>query len=70
MVDSRKSPQAGVDSCVISVPRRRVAGPGSGGQLLWLPPSGEIPDRESVAAQWELAQLILERQPPDPLHQH
>ena len=45
-----------------------VAGPGSGGQLLWLPPSGEIPDRESVAAQWELAQLILERQPPDPLH--
>jgi CHAT domain-containing protein/tetratricopeptide (TPR) repeat protein len=45
-----------------------VAGPGSGGQLFWLPPSGEIPDRKDVAAQWELAQLILERQPPDPPH--
>lgn len=45
-----------------------VAGAGSGGQLLSLPPSGEIPERGSVAAQWELAQLILERQPPDPLH--
>jgi CHAT domain-containing protein len=45
-----------------------VAGPGSGGQLLWLPPSGEIPDRASVAAQWELAQLIIARQPPDPPH--
>ena len=45
-----------------------VAGQGSGGQLLWLPPSGEIPERATVAAQWELAQLILERQPPDPPH--
>jgi len=45
-----------------------VAGEGSGGQLLSLPASGEIPERDSVAAQWELAQLIIDRQPPDPLH--
>ena len=45
-----------------------VAGQGGGGQLLWLPPSGEIPERATVAAQWELAQLIIERQPPDPPH--
>jgi CHAT domain-containing protein len=45
-----------------------VAGEGSGGQLLSLPPAGEIPEKESVAAQWELAQIIIGRQPPDPLH--
>jgi len=45
-----------------------VAGEESGGQLLRLPPTGEIPERGSVAAQWELAQLIIERQPPDPPH--
>ncbi|HEY6839290.1 MAG TPA: tetratricopeptide repeat protein, partial [Geobacteraceae bacterium] len=45
-----------------------VAGQGSGGQLLSLPASGEIPDRADAAAQWETARLILERQPPDPPH--
>jgi CHAT domain-containing protein/Tol biopolymer transport system component len=45
-----------------------VAGQGSGGQLLSLPAAGEIPERESVGAQWELAQLIIDRQPPDPAH--
>ena len=43
-----------------------LAGPGSGGQLLRLPGSGEIPDQASVPLQWQLAQLFLERQPPEP----
>ncbi|RII25125.1 MAG: hypothetical protein CXR31_14645 [Geobacter sp.] len=43
-----------------------VAGQGSGGQLLSLPGAGEIPKRETVAVQWELAQLIINRQPADP----
>ena len=45
-----------------------VAGQGSGGQVMSLPASGEIPDRADVASQWELARLLLERQPPDPAH--
>jgi CHAT domain-containing protein len=45
-----------------------IAGQESGGQLLFLPASGEIPDRESVAAQWALARTVVERQPPDPAH--
>ncbi len=43
-----------------------LAGQGSGGQVMALPNSGEIPERPTVAAQWELAQLLLQRQPPDP----
>ncbi|MDD2853190.1 MAG: hypothetical protein PHY09_15000, partial [Desulfuromonadaceae bacterium] len=45
-----------------------VAGQAGGGQLLSLPLSGEIPERESVAEQWALARIILERQPADPAH--
>ena len=43
-----------------------VAGGGGGGQVMSLPASGELPDRADVAAQWQLARLILERQPADP----
>ncbi len=45
-----------------------VGGEGGGGQLLSLPASGEVPRQASVAAQWELAQRIMDRQPPDPPH--
>ncbi|GAM09838.1 tetratricopeptide repeat protein 28 [Geobacter sp. OR-1] len=45
-----------------------VGGQGSGGQLLSLPASGEIPQQRSVTAQWELAQRIINRQPPDLPH--
>jgi CHAT domain-containing protein len=45
-----------------------VAGQAGGGQVMSLPASGEIPDRPGVAEQWGLAQIILERQPPDPAH--
>lgn len=45
-----------------------VAGLAGGGQVMTLPASGEIPDRPTVAEQWALAQIILERQPPDPAH--
>jgi CHAT domain-containing protein len=45
-----------------------VAGLAGGGQVMSLPASGEIPDRATVAGQWELAQILLERQPPDPAH--
>jgi CHAT domain-containing protein/tetratricopeptide (TPR) repeat protein len=45
-----------------------IAGQESGGQLLFLPAAGEVPERESVAAQWELARAIIDRQPPDPPH--
>ena len=45
-----------------------VAGQAGGGQLMILPSSGEIPDRETVAEQWALARILLERQPPDPAH--
>lgn len=63
---------AGTLSAVAPIPAKDgflfVAGEGSGGQLLSLPAAGEIPERSSVASQWELAQLIIHRQPPDPLH--
>jgi CHAT domain-containing protein/tetratricopeptide (TPR) repeat protein len=45
-----------------------VAGLAGGGQVMSLPASGEIPDRASVAEQWALARILLERQPPDPAH--
>ncbi|MHB8058537.1 MAG: CHAT domain-containing protein [Desulfuromonadaceae bacterium] len=45
-----------------------VAGLAGGGQVMFLPASGEIPDRPTVAEQWALARIILERQPPDPAH--
>jgi len=45
-----------------------VAGLAGGGQVMYLPASGEIPDSPTVAEQWTLAQIILERQPPDPAH--
>lgn len=45
-----------------------VAGLAGGGQVMTLPASGEIPDRPTVAEQWALAQILLERQPPDPAH--
>ncbi|MDD2736867.1 MAG: CHAT domain-containing protein [Desulfuromonadaceae bacterium] len=45
-----------------------VAGLAGGGQVMSLPASGEIPDRVSVAEQWALARILLERQPPDPAH--
>jgi CHAT domain-containing protein len=45
-----------------------VAGLAGGGQVMSLPASGEIPDRPTVAEQWALAEIILERQPPDPAH--
>ncbi|WP_136523755.1 CHAT domain-containing protein [Geomonas ferrireducens] len=43
-----------------------VAGGAAGGQVVSLPLSGEIPDRPDLASQWDLARLILERQPADP----
>jgi CHAT domain-containing protein len=45
-----------------------VAGLAGGGQVMSLPSSGEIPDRPTVAEQWALAGILLERQPPDPAH--
>lgn len=45
-----------------------VAGLAGGGQVMTLPASGEIPDRPTVAEQWALARILLERQPPDPAH--
>jgi CHAT domain-containing protein/tetratricopeptide (TPR) repeat protein len=45
-----------------------VAGLAGGGQVMSLPASGEIPDRPTVAEQWALARILLERQPPDPAH--
>jgi CHAT domain-containing protein len=45
-----------------------VAGQAGGGQVMQLPASGEIPDRPTVVEQWELARVLLERQPPDPAH--
>lgn len=45
-----------------------VAGLAGGGQVMLLPVSGEIPDRPTVAGQWALARILLERQPPDPAH--
>ncbi len=45
-----------------------VAGLAGGGQVMFLPASGEIPDRPTVAEQWALARMVLERQPPDPAH--
>ncbi|MFZ2951099.1 MAG: hypothetical protein WA003_16610, partial [Desulfuromonadaceae bacterium] len=45
-----------------------VAGMAGGGQVMILPASGEIPDRPTVAEQWALARILLERQPPDPAH--
>ena len=45
-----------------------VAGLAGGGQVMTLPASGEIPDRTTVAEQWALARILLERQPPDPAH--
>ncbi len=45
-----------------------IAGQAGGGQVMSLPASGEIPDRPTVAEQWALARIILERQPPDPAH--
>jgi CHAT domain-containing protein/Tol biopolymer transport system component len=43
-----------------------LSGQGGGGQVLKLPASGEFPDRTDLAAQWQLARLVMERQPPDP----
>ncbi|WP_026841943.1 CHAT domain-containing protein [Citrifermentans bremense] len=43
-----------------------IAGETGGGQVLSLPLSGELPDRPDLAGQWQLARLILERQPADP----
>ncbi len=45
-----------------------VAGQAGGGQVMTLPASGEIPARKSVSEQWSVAQILLERQPPDPAH--
>ncbi len=45
-----------------------VAGLAGGGQVMSLPASGEIPDRPTVAEQWAMARILLERQPPDPAH--
>ena len=45
-----------------------VAGLAGGGQVMVLPASGEIPDRSTVAEQWALARILLERQPADPAH--
>ncbi|MFA7405944.1 MAG: hypothetical protein WC007_18280, partial [Pelobacteraceae bacterium] len=45
-----------------------VAGLAGGGQVMFLPASGEIPDRPTVPEQWALARILLERQPPDPAH--
>ena len=45
-----------------------VAGLAGGGQVMQLPASGEIPERRTVAEQWALARILLERQPPDPAH--
>ncbi|MDD2309035.1 MAG: CHAT domain-containing protein [Desulfuromonadaceae bacterium] len=45
-----------------------IAGLAGGGQVMFLPASGEIPDRGTAAEQWALAQILLERQPPDPAH--
>ncbi len=45
-----------------------VAGLAGGGQVMSLPASGEIPDRPTIAQQWVLARILLERQPPDPAH--
>ncbi|HIJ88855.1 MAG TPA: hypothetical protein HPP97_14450, partial [Desulfuromonadales bacterium] len=45
-----------------------VAGLASGGQVMSLPASGEIPDRPTVAEQWALARILLDRQPSDPAH--
>ena len=45
-----------------------VAGLAGGGQVMYLPASGEIPDRPTTAEQWALARILLERQPPDPAH--
>jgi CHAT domain-containing protein/Tol biopolymer transport system component len=63
---------SGTLSAVAPIPAKDgflfVAGGSGGGQLLSLPASGEIPEQSSVASQWELAQLIIDRQPPDPLH--
>ncbi|WP_224961606.1 CHAT domain-containing protein [Geomonas subterranea] len=43
-----------------------VAGAAAGGQVLSLPASGEIPDQTDPAGQWQVARVILERQPADP----
>ncbi|GFO62820.1 CHAT domain-containing protein [Geomonas paludis] len=43
-----------------------VAGAAAGGQVLSLPAAGEIPEQADVAAQWQVARVILERQPADP----
>lgn len=45
-----------------------VADMPGGGQVMSLPSSGEIPDRPTVAEQWALARIVMERQPPDPAH--
>ncbi|MDD2897703.1 MAG: CHAT domain-containing protein [Desulfuromonadaceae bacterium] len=45
-----------------------VAGLAGGGQVMSLPAAGEIPDRPTVAEQWALARIVLDRQPPDPAH--
>ncbi|OGU13451.1 MAG: hypothetical protein A2076_17410 [Geobacteraceae bacterium GWC2_53_11] len=45
-----------------------VAGLAGGGQVMSLPASGEIPERSTVAEQWALARILLERQPADPAH--
>lgn len=61
---------AGAQSAVAPIPTADgflfVAGSESGGQLLALPPCGEIPEQDSVASQWRLAQRLLDRRPPDP----
>ncbi|QXE87034.1 CHAT domain-containing protein [Geomonas nitrogeniifigens] len=43
-----------------------VAGAAAGGQVLSLPVSGEVPDQADPAGQWQVARVILERQPADP----
>ncbi len=45
-----------------------VAGLAGGGQVMTLPASGEIPDRPTIAEQWALARILIERLPPDPAH--
>jgi CHAT domain-containing protein/TolA-binding protein len=45
-----------------------IAGLAGGGQVMSLPASGEIPERRTVAEQWAVARILLERQPPDPAH--
>lgn len=45
-----------------------VAGMAGGGQVMALPAAGEIPDKATVAEQWEIARIFLDRQPPDPAH--